>query len=145
MALAVGLHHDPARARTHVFVQDVVHVPHARDPLHRFRVVRAGVFPFAEVLETREWAGKVDPRSGKEREEDFWKGHELVMGQQGLLAVAYVTNQSQIGTYRIDVGVYSLSSGFLRSWRRFSLTTVRKRMRTSKTCRKLRERWIGEA
>ena len=48
-AQALGLPRDPARARTHLVVKEMVHVPSSRDARHKFRVGRAGVFRVADV------------------------------------------------------------------------------------------------
>ena len=49
VAYALGLHRDPNRSSTHVFVQRVEHVPTARDPRHKFRVAQAGVYRWADA------------------------------------------------------------------------------------------------
>ena len=114
MALALGMHRDPTRARTHAFVQEVAYVPHERDPRHRFRAARAGVFLLADIME------KMDSMTGKDggraidRVEAFWREDRLKTAQRDSLSVVIVTYEPQIGTYRIDVGGFA--SAILRSF-----------------------------
>ena len=49
-ARALGLHIDPGRSRTHVFIQEVVHSPRQRDVHRKFAVLRAGVFRMRDAM-----------------------------------------------------------------------------------------------
>ena len=109
MAFALGLHHDPSRAHTHAFVQEIAHVPNARDPRHRFRAARAGVFLLADVMERLDRAAGIDVGKGKERTEAFWREHTMSIARRDSLSVVIVTSEPQIGTDRIDVGACSLA------------------------------------
>ena len=133
MALALGLHRDPTRARTHALVQEVVHVPRARDPRHRFRAARAGAFLLVDILESVEGADSADIRSRKEREEDFWRQSQLKTAQRDLLSVVFVTHEPQIGTFRIDVGGCSLNFSFSPWFWFYVLITICKCIPASKT------------
>ena len=106
MALALGLHRDPSRARTHAFVQEVAHVPHARDPRYYFRAAHAGIFLLEDIADRMDRASGVTVGTAKKSIEAFWRQNKLKDDQRDSLSVVIVTHEPEMGTHRIDIGGY---------------------------------------
>ena len=49
-AQALGMHVDADRGRSHMLIQEVVHLPREREVRRKFAIVRAGVFRVRDVL-----------------------------------------------------------------------------------------------
>ncbi|KAJ6469407.1 hypothetical protein C8R45DRAFT_1078727 [Mycena sanguinolenta] len=70
MVHSLGLHHDPARGRTHIVVKQVEYVPTASKLKNKFRVVSCGVFRIKDVLRDMEFImgmGSVKVQEGIDR------------------------------------------------------------------------------
>lgn len=50
MVDALGLRRDPTRGRTHIVLKEILYVPKANNPEHKFCVCRCGVFRIQDVL-----------------------------------------------------------------------------------------------
>ena len=64
-ALALGLDRNPSRSRTHILLEEVVHVPDAKYSRDRFQVAKAGVYKLDDVWSEIDRLVGCNPGEGK--------------------------------------------------------------------------------
>ena len=106
---ALGLHRDPTHNSTHILAQEVVHVPNMRDPRHKFRVARAGVFPIADMLCAYEQLEDNPPGWGMKRLEEM-RDESQPAGPWGVY-IPIITFSRTLNIYSLVIGgSYELNS-----------------------------------
>lgn len=114
-ALALGLHRDLTRSRTHIIIQRVVHVQKARELRFKFRVAKAGIFRVKDAARFLEYSFGLARGTGED-----WVRTEL----EGTLAhrrpdtvpvLALAFNEAEEGWFHVGASPERISSVVPRS------------------------------